>query len=289
MDTEHRHELKTNQLADWIKRAPALIKQNANTIIGAALIIIGLITWPMFSRMRAASETAKAAAVVEAMDSVERDLMTALQASQKDTQARLDAASAVGVSVKALMEQAQKASHPDLKALALIKAAQALRAELHWRAEQIAVEDIQAKIKQAQDAYQEALKTAQNPTIKAMAQLGLGLCAEESGQRDQAASIYQAIINEPSYAHTHLPMLAQKRLDNLDKNMAQVVFAPAPAEPTPAEQAAQPAEPLPMPAAPDAAPTPTEQPAAPAPAPAAPAAQTPAAPAAPDAPAENKP
>lgn len=291
MDAEHRHELKTNELADWLRQTPEYLKKNANTIIGIALIVIGLVTWPMFSRWRAASDYAKAASVAEAIDSLQRDLSNLLQAASKDTQARLDAASAVNVSNKALQEQAQKATDPNLKALALMKAAQGIRTELLWRAEAIAVQDIEAKTQQAQRLYQQALEMAVNPTLRAMAQFGWGLCAEQLGQRDQAVSIYQAILKEPSYATTHFPALAQRRLDHIDKNMVAVVFAAAPAETTPApaaaaEMMAAPAEPPSVPAAPTL-PTPA------APAEEAPATETPpptpAAPAPAVAPAENKP
>lgn len=287
MDAEHRHELKTNELADWLKQTPEYLKKNANTIIGIALIVVGLVTWPMFSRWRAASDYAKAASVAEAIDSLQRDLGNLMQSAQKDTQARLDAASAVNVSNKALQEQAQKVNDPNLKALALMKAAQGIRTELLWRAETIAVQDIEAKTQQAQTLYQQALDVAVNPTLRAMAQFGLGLCAEQLGQRDQAVSIYQAIIKEPSYATTHFPTLAQRRLDHIDKNMAAVVFAPAPAETTPAPEApaemmAAPAEPAMEPAAPTPA-APAEAPAAQTPQP------TPPAPAPAAEPAESKP
>ena len=56
MDAEHRHELKTNELADWIGHAPQYLRENARMIIGVALIIIAIVTWPMFKRMRTKAE-----------------------------------------------------------------------------------------------------------------------------------------------------------------------------------------------------------------------------------------
>jgi hypothetical protein len=38
MDSQHRHELKTNELAEGLKHLPGLLKDNANTIIGIILI-----------------------------------------------------------------------------------------------------------------------------------------------------------------------------------------------------------------------------------------------------------
>ena len=39
MDSEHRHELKTNELADWIVHAPEYLRKNYLTILGVLLII----------------------------------------------------------------------------------------------------------------------------------------------------------------------------------------------------------------------------------------------------------
>jgi len=44
MDSGHRHELKTNELVDLMTHFPQFLKNNANMIIGIALILIGLVT-----------------------------------------------------------------------------------------------------------------------------------------------------------------------------------------------------------------------------------------------------
>jgi len=230
MDSEHRHELKTNELADYIRQTPDFIKRNASTLIGVTLIVIGLVTWPMFSRMRAASDTAKAAAVAESIQNLERDIFAVIQAGEKDAEARRQATSALLVSANALLDQADKTKDANIAALARIKAAQALRAELHFRADIIDVQEAHTRVGQAQEAYKKAADTATNATLKAMAQFGLGLCAEELGQRDEAAAIYKAIIDTPKYAATVFPTQAQHRLDGLDENLSTVTFAPAPLE-----------------------------------------------------------
>ena len=231
MDTEHRHELKTNELADWIAHLPEFAKQNASTIIGVVLIIVAFITWPMFTRMRQASEIAKSAEVTESIQNLERDIYAVIQAADKDEAARLQASSALIVSANALLEQAGKIENPELSALARIKAAQALRTELAVRTGTVSDEEVQTRITQAQEVYQKALDLAAEPTTRAMAKLGLGLCAEELGQRDAAAAIYQDIIDTQEFAPTVFPMQAQQRLDGLKENFETFTFAPAPVEP----------------------------------------------------------
>jgi tetratricopeptide (TPR) repeat protein len=233
-DAQHRHELKTNELADWLTHAPEFLKKNASSIIGVALIVVGIITWPMFTRMRAASDIAKSAAVTESIQNLERDIYSVVQAAEQDDETRRQATGALLVNANALLDQADKADNPDLAALARIKAAQALRTELHVRAERVEVGEIQTRIGQAQEAYNKALTSATTPTLKAMAKLGLGLCAEELGQRDAAAALYRDIIATPEFASTVVPAQAQGRLDGLEENLESFVFAPAPA---PAETA----------------------------------------------------
>jgi tetratricopeptide (TPR) repeat protein len=265
MDTQHRHELKTNELADWLTHTPEFLKNNASTLIGAALILVAIITWPMFTRMRQASDISKAAAVTESIQNLERDISGVFQAAEKDTEARQQATGALLVNANALLEQAAKIDNPDLAALARIKAAQALRTELHVRAERIGVDEVHTRIGLAQDAYNKALTSATTPTLKAMAKLGLGLCAEELGQRDAAAAIYKEIIAAPEFAATVFPTQAQQRLTSLDDNLETFVFAPAPAlAPAPTTDITPMIEPtLTPPALPEAAAeaAPVEQPA----------------------------
>lgn len=253
MDTEHRHELKTNDLADWMTHIPEFLKENVSTIIGVALIVVAFVTWPMFTRMRAAAEVAKAAEVTSQIQNLERDIYGVAQGAEKDEATRLQATSALVVSANALLEQANKIDNPDLAAMAQIKAAQALRTELQVRTGRVSAEEVQTRIGQAQDAYQKALASATTPTLKAMAKLGLGLCAEELGQRDAAAVIYKEILDTAEFAPTVFPAQAQQRLDGLNGNLETFVFTPVPVEPAAAAPAVSPTLEVTPAAAPEAA------------------------------------
>lgn len=303
MDAEHRHELKTNELANWLGQLPEWTKKNSNMIIGLGLILIGLLTWPLLSRMAKDKDLSNQTQTTNAIQKLENDVIRIATDKTSDAPAKQQALSMLLVDADLLIAEADKLDAPDLAAMARIKAAQAIRTELQLRPEEVPAETVETQIKKAQDAYQKAFDQAQTPQVKAMAQLGLGLCTEELGQTQQAAEIYNQIIKNEQYAATVIPAQAQERLNFLDENIGKVYFAPAPAAPeTPEAPAAVAPEsgpaldaapapvipaapqvqqtPAPAPApAPEqsAAPAPAEQPAAPAPAeaPAAPAEQNP--------------
>lgn len=225
MDSEHRHELKSNELADFLKNFPQYCKDNSNIILGVGLILVALITWPLFNKMGRNKAVAQQSQVSDAIQKLNQTINDALRASN-DPQA-LDA---VSVSAQTLMDDTAKTDNPNLAALAYIKAAQAIRTGLHIKKENLTAAAIESDTQKAQEAYEKALKMAETPTIKAMAQLGLALCAEERGQTQQAADIYQTIVDDESYAATVFPKQAQLRLDAIDENAESFIFAPTPEE-----------------------------------------------------------
>lgn len=227
MDAEHRHELKTNELAEWLGQLPQFLKDNINTIIGVVLICAGIITWPMFSRMSKQKERVEQAEMTQSIQMLDQDVYNVLQAPADDVTAQTEALNTMLVNADALMEKASEVDNPNLAALARIKAAQAIRTELHLRKE-VDAEMLENQIQKARDAYQQAFETAETPTLRAMAQFGLGLCSEELGQTSQAAEIYQQILDDESYQATVFPSQAQQRLDSLEENAEVFTFAEVP-------------------------------------------------------------
>ena len=227
MDSQHRHELKTNELAEGLKHLPGLLKDNANTIIGIILIGAALITWPMFTKMSRQKDIAEQTEITQSIQMMDRDVYAVLQAPADDMLARSEALDALLVNADALLEKASTIDNPNLSALAQIKAAQAIRTELHLRQE-VDADMLERQIQKAQNAYQEALSAANTPTITAMAQFGLGLCSEELGQTDQAADLYQQIVEDENYKATVFPTQAQRRLDTLSDNTEVFNFAAVP-------------------------------------------------------------
>ena len=227
MDSQHRHELKTNELAEGLKHLPGLLKDNANTIIGIILIGAALITWPMFTKMSRQKDIAEQTEITQSIQMMDRDVYAVLQAPADDMLARSEALDALLVNADALLEKVSGIDNRNLAALAQIKAAQAIRTELHLRQE-VDADMLERQIQKAQNAYQEALSAANTPTITAMAQFGLGLCSEELGQTDQAAELYQQIVEDENYKATVFPTQAQRRLDTLSDNTEVFNFAAVP-------------------------------------------------------------
>ena len=285
MDSEHRHELKSNELADFLTHFPDFLKKNANIIIGVALIAIALVTWPMFSKMSRQKTIAEESMVSESIQLLGQDVMKALQA-YKETPEQLNLAlDTILANAKELMDLTSETDNPNLAALAYIKAAQAIRTELHLKNEVVSADTIDMQINKAQEAYEKASAVAAIPTMKAMAQFGLGLCAEERGQTQQAAEVYQAIVDDETFAATVFPKKAQLRLDALDDNAESFTFVEAapktievPIPVTPAITAPQPVPASPQVTVEAVDPAAQPEPAAPAeiaiPAPEAPAAET---------------
>jgi len=227
MDSQHRHELKTNELADGLKHLPQLIKDNANTIIGVVLIGVALITWPMFNKMSQQKDRAEQTAITQSIQMLDRDVYAVLQAPADDVLAQTEALDTLLINTDALLEKVSDIDNPNLAAMAQIKAAQAIRTELHLRKE-VDADMLERQIQKAEGAYQKAFEIAETSTIKAMAEFGLGLCSEELGQTDQAAEVYRKIVEDESYKATAVPTQAQHRLDTLSDNLEVFNFAAVP-------------------------------------------------------------
>jgi tetratricopeptide (TPR) repeat protein len=122
-----------------------------------------------------------------------------------------------------------------MAALALIKQAEALRTELHYRPGTVSKQDLTAQINQAKAAYTEAIQTrlkgTSNPSLMAAAEFGLGLCEEELGNFEKAQQIYQAIAANLDFEGAVAVAQAKHRLDTMADYKQKVIFKPAPTPP----------------------------------------------------------
>ena len=242
MKAKHRHELKTNELAEWINHAPQYLRENAKTIIGVVIILIAIFTWPTLTKMRIRSEERQNAEVTTVIEQLSRNKMTVIQSQIENT----GASGSLLAPAEALKTAAAETKNPALAAMALIKQGEALRADLHYKAGPVDIDTIQNNIAQAVKAYQQAIKKVKDKPgqaqITAMAKFGLGLCAEELGEFDKATEIYRQIITDEQFEGTVVPAQAQLRLDAMPDNKAQFVFVDAPVPPLPTPQATPPAD-----------------------------------------------
>jgi len=234
MKSEHRHELKTNELADWIAGFPQWAKENLRTIIYvsavvAVIIVVVLVKWYTKN--------------VESVQKQADFTMYATQISRNKTQ--ILQAQSQGVDVSYMLIQladklqpaAEDTKNDQMAALALIKKAELLRMELHYRPGVVSQEDTLAQINRAKAGYTEAIqKSSKNPSLKAMATLGLGLCEEELGNFEAAKQIYNDIASNPDFGATVAAAAARERLDTMTDYEQAVVFKSSP-KPEPAETA----------------------------------------------------
>ena len=232
MDSKHRHELKTNELADWVAHIPVFLRRNWAQIVGAALIIIGLLVVPIFKRTRHNAALTRQAETTQLIQKISQEKALAVR---NQSTGILEAQSQLLVVASSLESAAGKAGNPYSAALALIKRAEALRADLHYQAGSVERSTVQAQINQATKAYEQAIeKAAGNNMLTGMAKMGLGLCAEELGDLDKADRIYHEIMSNADFDGTIFPAQAQLRLEAMDDSKEKFVFVDAPEPETPA-------------------------------------------------------
>lgn len=226
MKSEHRHELKTNELAEWLGNFPEWARENSKSIIAIAVLIIvaaGSYLWWRHNKY-----------VVQPREQVE---FTNLLGEIPQIEMQIVSKQNQGTDISHfLLPQADKlksfadtARKKNMAAVALIQQADALRAELHYRLGTISPQDFTEQIDRAKASYNEAVtKASSNPSLLAAAKFGLGLCAEELGDFNEAKKIYQEIASNPDFEGTVNIVRAKNRLDTMSDYEKEIVFKPAP-------------------------------------------------------------
>lgn len=229
MKSDHRHELKTNELADWLANLPQWAQENRTNIMAVAAVIVLAAIVYFWSYYRSQ---------VVSVRNQERLTFLVTQVPQRINEA-MRPASQTGDTTLALAslgqdlkEFADGLSNDNMAALALIKRGEAIRAELHLRQTQPSRDEVAAQVAKAQASYQEALdRKPSNQALAATAQFGLGLCEEELGNFDKAAEIYRGVVQKPEYAGSVAQAAADYRLKIMNDFKAPVAFKPAPPQP----------------------------------------------------------
>ena len=231
MKSSHRHELKTNELAEWLSNLPQWAKENRTIIIGTLVLILaagGLYFWQVYAKNAASVRRHH-----RFTNLINQLSLSKVQVLQAHSQGR-DLSYILFQPAENLKTFAQNANDGQMAALALIKRADALRTELHYRLETVAKQDLVAQINRAKLSYTEAIqKASSNPSLIAVATFGLGLCEEELGNFDQAAQIYRDIATSPNFKGTVAKTAAEHRLDTMADYKGKVVFKPSPKPPIP--------------------------------------------------------
>jgi len=227
MKSDHRHDLKTNELAEWIGNLPQWARENRRTIIYVsvvAILVIGSASWYWYNKN---------------VESVREQVkLTSLIAQLPQSKMRIVTARARGVDTSIIMliqdadnlqSAAQSAKDDQIAALALIKHAEALRTALHYRQGTVSRAELKATIDRAKAGYSEALEKAlPNPSLMATARFGLGLCEEELGNFEKAEQIYREVATNTDFEGTTAIAQAKQRLKTMADYQQKVVFKASP-------------------------------------------------------------
>ena len=236
MKSEHRHELKTNELAEWLGNLPQWTKENLTTIlVVVAVVVVGatFLTWRTYNK-----NVVQVRGHLEFSNLLDQLTASKLQVQNAQGQGQ-DLSFMLLQPANSLGNFAQNTSNNRMAALALIKQGEALRTELHYRPGLISEQDLTSQINQAKAAYAGAVqKSSANASLKATAEFGLGLCEEELSNFQEAQQIYQGIVANAGYEGTVANAAAQHRLDTMDDYRQKAVFKPAP-EPVAAQPTIQ--------------------------------------------------
>jgi len=230
MKSQRRHELGTNELAEWIGQLPQFWKKNYKIIIYIAVVVIlvGIAAYFKMYRVRAEKLQKRveiANLLMKLSDSKQRTIVGRASG--------LEESDLLLIVADNLRTAAQDIKEDDyLVALALIKRAEALRAELHYKPVTSETGVIVHQINQAKQCYEQALpKAAGQATLRALAKYGLGLCEEELGKFEDAERIYREIVDNTEFEGTIVVAQARQRLATMADYREKVVFVKAPPEP----------------------------------------------------------
>jgi len=238
MDSERRHELATNELADWIVNFPKWFRENMTTVIIGVVVVAALIAYTIFFYSRENRVwNEKNAMITATIDQLNMHKQTVVQGKTKG----MGVSDLFQTTANTLKTSAAETDNAVLSAIAMIKQAEALRTDLHYRLTAAEPDVRKFQFQQAQKIYEEALTKAKaDPQVAAMAQYGIGLCLEEVGDFDGAKKAYQTLIDEKSYKGTTYQERAEVRINIMSDNQKQVVLAHAPIQASPVEEIKKP-------------------------------------------------
>ncbi|MHC4692463.1 MAG: tetratricopeptide repeat protein [Planctomycetota bacterium] len=226
MKSDHRHELKTNELAEWIANLPQWARDNGKIVIGVSVVaalVIGSALW--YWRKTNVVLVEQQLEFTNLIAKLPQNKMQVLmaQSSGRDTSYVLNQ------TADALEIVANSTQDENMAALALIKRAESLRAGVHYSQETVNLANLRTAVERAKVAYTKAISMAENNLpLMAIARFGLGLCEEEVGNFDGAEKIYREVIENSDFEGTTAVARAQRRLETIGDYRKRIVFKPAP-------------------------------------------------------------
>jgi len=224
MKAEHRHELKTNELARWIANFPNWAKENVKPIIYVSTLVIVVAAVLFWMYEKRGVSVRKQLRLTNLISQISQNRAQIIYAQTQG----IDASYMLIRAADDLQAATQDTKNDHMAALALIKQAEALRTELHYRLGAVRPQEVVSQINQAMAGYKNAVeKCSTNPSLLAMAQLGLGLCEEELGNFERAKQIYNDIATNTDLESIVAAAQAKLRLDTIADYQQKVVFSQA--------------------------------------------------------------
>ena len=226
MKSEHRHELKTNELAEWIAHLPQWARENGRMVIYVSVVAVLVIGSGLWYWRKITAESVQQQLdftnFVARLSQYKIQILMNQQGGTDTSYSLIEAATALGTI-------ADGAKDEDMAALALIKQAESQRANLHYRQQTVNQTDLQRTINEVKTVYNRAIeKAAGNPSLTAMARFGLGLCEEELGNFGGAQQIYSDIIANSDFEGTTVVAKAKQRLGTMADYERRIVFRAMP-------------------------------------------------------------
>lgn len=216
-------------MAEWLSNLPQWTKENLKMIIYVSVVVVVVIA-VIFVKWygKNIETTQKQLELTRLLNQLSQSKMQIIRAHAQG----VDISFTLIQAADGLQAIAQNTKSNHMAALALIKRAEALRTELHYRPGTVAERDVTAQIDRAKNSYTEALaKSPFNPSLIAMAKFGLGLCEEELGDFDKAEQIYRDVVADASLEGTPAAEQAKQRLNTMADYQTKVVFK-TPSKPT---------------------------------------------------------
>jgi hypothetical protein len=228
MKAEHRHELKTNDLALWLNNLPTWASQNLRVILYVSVVVVLVLASSIYYRYQ---KTVVAVREQENLTTLLSQLpQQKAYVAQRQSQGDDNAFMLLSM-IDGLDSIAKTSSNDAVVAIALIKEAEILRTELQMRFGTVSQQDVATPINKAKDLYSKALTRLgrnPNPTLEAIAKTGLGLCEEELGNPDAARKLYQEVATGAAYEGTAPAAAAKQRLAAMDSFTEKLVLKSMP-------------------------------------------------------------
>ena len=225
MKAEHRHDSKTNELAEWLQNLPELAKKNVKILTYASVVIVLIAVSAWFHWHFKNESVQKKTEFTGFVTQLSQNKAQIIQSSSEGK----DLSFMLLQTAEALLNTAQNEKDDGVAAMAFIKHGETIRTELHYRNETISEQELATQIEKAKSSYDEAVKRSKGrASLTAMAKFGLGLCEEELGKFDSAAAIYRQIAEDPSFDGTVTAVQAKDRLDSMDEYKQKLTFKASP-------------------------------------------------------------